>query len=60
MSTVYNPEADVIAEIERLEIDARDMRRRMGMARSAEDRRVLNKLLQETERKVEVLRKRLP
>lgn len=60
MSTVYNPEADLIAEIERLEIDARNMRRRVEKTSSPEDKRVLQKLLKETEQRIEVIRKRLP
>ena len=60
VSTVYNPESDVIAEIERLEIDARNMRRRLEKTSGAEDRRVLDKLLKETEQRIEILRKRLP
>ena len=60
MSTVYNPEADTIARIERLEIDARDMRRRLQTAKSDEDRRVLQRLLKETEENIEILRSRLP
>lgn len=60
MSTVYNPESDLIAEIERLEIDARNMRRRLEKAAGAEDRRVLDKLLKETEQRIDHLRKRLP
>ena len=60
MSAVYNPEADTIAEIERLEIEARDMRRRLEHAPGAEDKRVLNRLLKETEQRIELLRQRLP
>jgi hypothetical protein len=43
MSTIYNPEADTIAQIERLELEARDIRRRIEHARNAEDKRVLNR-----------------
>ncbi|HUB24079.1 MAG TPA: hypothetical protein VL992_01525 [Tepidisphaeraceae bacterium] len=60
MSTVYNPEADVMAQIERLELDARDLRRRMDHVRSAEDRRVLNKQLAEIKREMEFLRRSVP
>lgn len=60
MSTVYNPEADLIAEIERLEIDARGMRKRIEKARTDEDRRVLQKLLKETEDRIVAIRARLP
>ena len=60
MSAVYNPEADTIAQIERLEIEARDMRRRLEHAANAEDKRVLNRLLKETEQHIDLLRQRLP
>jgi hypothetical protein len=60
MSTVYNPEAELIAEIERLEIDARGMRRRIEKAKTDEDRRVLQKLLKEAEDRIVVIRARLP
>lgn len=60
MSTIYNPEADVIARIERLELDARDIRRRIEHAHSQEDKRVLNKQLAEIKAEIEVLRSRLP
>jgi len=60
MSAVYNPEADTIAEIEKLEIEARDIRRRVEHAANEEDKRVLNRLLKETEMRVEHLRQRLP
>ena len=59
MSQVYNPEADVIAEIERLELEARGIRRRVEHARTAEDKRVLNRQLKELEEQVEHLRLRL-
>ena len=60
MSTVYNPEADLIAEIERLELDARETRRRVDHAKNEQDRRVLDKQLAETKQRIELLRKRLP
>lgn len=60
MSSVYNPEADLIAEIERLELEARNVRRRVEHVRHEEDKRVLNKQLKEIEQQVEVLRDRLP
>jgi hypothetical protein len=60
MSAVYNPEADLVAQIERLELEARDIRRRIEHARNEEDKRVLNRQLEEIERDVEVLRTRLP
>jgi hypothetical protein len=60
MSAVYNPEADVIAEIERLELEARDIRRRVEHVQGQEDRRVLNRQLQELKDEIAHLRARLP
>ena len=60
MSQVYNPEADTMAEIERLELEAREARRRIEHARNEADRRVLNKQLGELREQIEFLRQRLP
>ena len=60
MSTIYNPEAELIAQIERLELEARDIRRRIEHAHGQEDKRVLNKQLAELKTEIEVLRSRLP
>jgi len=60
MSTVYNPESDIIAEIERLELESRDIRKRIEHAHSNEDKRVLNKQLEELKQQIEVLRSKLP
>ena len=60
MSQVYNPESDVIAEIERLELEAREFRRRIDHVRNPQDRRVLNRLLGELKDQIEFLRRKLP
>jgi hypothetical protein len=60
MSAVYNPEADVIAQIERLELEAREIRRRIEHARTNEDKRVLNRQLAEIQSEIELLKRRLP
>jgi hypothetical protein len=60
MSAVYNPEAELIAEIERLELDARRIRRTIEHVRGPEDRRVLNRQLQELKDQIQFLRKRVP
>lgn len=60
MSQVYNPEADIIAEIERLELEARSIRRRVEHAHNQEDKRVLNRQLQELKDQIDHLRSRLP
>jgi hypothetical protein len=60
MSQVYNPESDVMAEIERLELEARQIRRSVEHARNQEDKRVLNRQLDELKTQIEHLRSRLP
>ena len=60
MSAVYNPESEIIAEIERLELESRDIRKRVEHAHSAEDKRVLNRQLEELKTQIEVLRSKLP
>jgi len=60
MSAVYNPEAETMAQIERLELDARDLRRRIEGARHDEDRRVLQRLLEELKNDITRLQARLP
>jgi hypothetical protein len=58
--SVYNPEADVMAEIERLELEARNIRRSIEHARTPDDKRVLNRQLSELKDQIEHLRSRLP
>ncbi len=60
MSTVYNPESEIIAQIERLELEAREVRKRIDQAAQKEDRRVLNQQLKELEEQIDLLRARLP
>jgi len=60
MSQVYNPEADIIAEIERLELGSRNVRRRVEHARNEQDKRVLNRQLQDMHDQIQFLRARLP
>lgn len=60
MSQVYNPESETIAEIERLEIEARSIRRRVEHVRNEQDKRVLNRQLQELKEQIEFLKNRLP
>lgn len=60
MSHVYNPESDIIAEIERLELEARSIRRRVEHATNQNDKRVLNRQLQELKEQIEYLKGRLP
>jgi len=60
MSQVYNPESEVMAEIERLELEARQVRRSVEHARNEADKRVLNRQLSELQEQIEHLRARLP
>ena len=60
MSVIYNPESETIAEIERLELESRDIRKRIEHARNEEDKRVLNKQLEELKNQIEFLKTRLP
>jgi hypothetical protein len=60
MSAVYNPESETIARIERLELDARTVRRTIEHVKGQEDRRVLNRQLKEIQDQVEFLRQHLP
>ncbi len=60
MSQVYNPESELIAEIEKLELEARDFRRRIEHVRNAEDRRVMNRLLGEVRDRIGFLKRRIP
>ncbi|MDP9172790.1 MAG: hypothetical protein M3O30_02850 [Planctomycetota bacterium] len=60
MSAVYNPESDLIAEIERLELESRQMRRTIEHLKNQEDRRVLNRQMQEIKDQIEFLRHRIP
>jgi hypothetical protein len=47
MSQVYNPESDLMAEIERMERSSADLRRRVEHAHTVQDKRVLNRQLEE-------------
>jgi hypothetical protein len=60
MSTVYNPEADRIADVERLEMQCRNLRRQVERSMNAEDRRILNRQLADAIAEIEFLRKQLP
>lgn len=52
-------EPEIIAQIERLESDARELRRRIEHVHGPEDKRVLNRQLSEINEDVERLRDRL-
>ena len=60
MSSVYNPESDIMAEIERLELEGREIRKRVEHARNEDDKRVLNRQLEELKQQIELLQAKLP
>ena len=60
MSTVYNPESEIVAQIERLELEARDIRRKIEYVRNENDRRVLNRQLKELAEEISHLQAKLP
>ena len=60
MSTVYNPESQIIEEIERLEMEAREIRRKVEHVRNESDKRVLNRQLRELGEEITLLQARIP
>ncbi len=56
---MFNPEADMIARIESLELEIRAIRRRIEHAPSAEDKRVLNQQIGELTTEITRLKERL-
>jgi hypothetical protein len=60
MSAVYNPEADTMAEIERLEMESKQIRRRIDTSRNEEDQRVLRRQLADLKDEIARLQARLP
>ncbi len=59
MSSVYNPEADTIARIEALELEVRDLRRRLEHAPGEADKKVLNKQIDELKVEIQFLTHKL-
>ncbi len=62
MSQLYFhlPEVEMKTRIERLELDARDIRRRVEHARNIVDKRALNRQLEEIKQDLLLLRHRIP
>lgn len=60
MSAVYNPEADTMAAIERLELEVRDVKRRIEMTHNEEDRRVLTQQVEDLKTEIARLQATLP
>ena len=59
MSAVYNPQADVMAEIERLEVEAREYRKRLEHATAEADQVVLRQQMEEITQAIQRLQARL-
>ncbi|HEV7299669.1 MAG TPA: hypothetical protein VGN72_09915 [Tepidisphaeraceae bacterium] len=57
--TLLTSESEIIAQIERLEMHARDLRRRIEHVRNEADKRVLNRQLQDMDDEIKRLRHRL-
>ena len=60
MSTVYNPESEMVAQIERLDSEARDLRRKIEHVHNENDRRAMTRLLKELAEEIANLQARLP
>lgn len=60
MSQVYNPESDLMEQIERLELEMRNVLRRIEHARAIVDKRVLNRQLREIGDEITHLQHQLP
>ena len=59
MSTVYNPEAEIMAQIEMLELEAKEIRRKIEHVHNESDKRVLNRQLKELAEEISLLQARL-
>ncbi|QOV87384.1 hypothetical protein [Humisphaera borealis] len=59
MNQVCIPEEAAIIQIERLALEARHIRRRIESAHTPQDRRVMNRQLQEIEAEIHQLQSRL-
>jgi outer membrane murein-binding lipoprotein Lpp len=59
MVDLSNKESDLIAQIERLELSIRDIRRRIEHAHTEADKRVLNRQISEMTMQIENLRAHL-
>lgn len=59
MSVGFFTESEVMTQIERLELEARDVRRRIEHAHTPQDKRALNRQLEEIKQSIIILRFRL-
>lgn len=59
MSTVYNPQAEIVARIESLELEVRELRRKIEHAQNAADKKVLNRQIEELKNEIQFLTNKL-
>lgn len=59
MSEAYNPETELFAKIETLELEARQLAKKRDEAASPEDRQVLERQLKEVEGSISALKNKL-
>jgi urease accessory protein UreE len=60
MSAIYNPEADTMAQIEKLELEARELRKRIQAASQNQYRQALSSELADIQNNIARLQARLP
>ena len=59
MSVVYNPEAEIMGRIEALELESRELRRKVEHARGEQDKKVLNQQIEELRNEIQFLQSKL-
>ena len=59
MSEAYNPETELIAKLETLELEARQLAKKRDQAKSPDDRQVLERQLKEVENQITILKSKL-
>jgi len=59
MSEAYNPETELFAKIETLELEARQLAKKRDQAKNPDDRQVLERQLKEVEDSISVLKSKL-
>ena len=58
--SVNNPEADIIAQIEKLEVEDGELKQLLAQLQKAPDRQVVQRQIEEIRQQIDALRKRLP
>ena len=59
MSEVYNPESEAFKELESLELEARELAKNLEEAKSPEEKKVIERQLEEAAKRVELLKRKL-